>query len=63
MDDVLRQRLEQRGADSPDIIDKRMANARREMAQRGAYRHTVINDRLETAAETLVSIVRGYQES
>ena len=61
--DVLRQRLEQRGADSPDIIDKRMANARREMAQRGAYRHTVINDRLETAAETLVSIVRGYQES
>ena len=60
--DVLRQRLEQRGADSPDIIDKRMANARREMAQRGAYRHTVINDCLETAAETLVSIVRGYQE-
>jgi guanylate kinase len=33
------------------------------MAQRGAYRYTVINDRLETAAETLVSIVRGYQES
>lgn len=60
--DVLRQRLEQRGADSPDIIDKRMTNARREMAQRGAYRHTVINDCLETAAETLVSIVRGYQE-
>lgn len=61
--DVLRQRLEQRGADSPDIIDKRMVNARREMAQRGAYRHTVINDCLETAAETLVSIVRGYRES
>jgi guanylate kinase len=61
--DVLRQRLEQRGADPPDIIDKRMANARREIAQRGAYRHTVINARLETAAETLVSIVRGYQES
>ncbi|MCB2166899.1 MAG: guanylate kinase [Deltaproteobacteria bacterium] len=61
--DVLRQRLEQRGADPPDIIDKRMANARREMAQHGVYRHTVINDRLETAAETLVSIVRGYQES
>jgi guanylate kinase len=61
--DVLRQRLEQRGADPPYIIDKRMANARREMAQHGIYRHTVINDRLETAAETLVSIVRGYQES
>ena len=61
--DVLRQRLEQRGADSPDIIDKRMVNARQEMAQRGAYRHTVINDCLETAAETLVSIVRGYRES
>jgi len=61
--DVLRQRLEQRGADPPDIIDTRMANARREMAQRGTYRHTVINDCLETAAETLVSIVRGYRES
>ena len=61
--EVLRQRLEQRGADSPDIIDKRMVNARREMAQCGTYRHTVINDCLETAAETLVSIVRGYRES
>jgi guanylate kinase len=60
--DVLRQRLEQRGADPPDIIDKRMTNARREMAQRGAYRHTVVNDCLETAAETLVSIIRGYQK-
>jgi guanylate kinase len=60
--DVLRQRLEQRGSDPPDIIDKRMINARREMAQRGAYLHTVVNDRLETAAETLVSIVRDYQK-
>jgi guanylate kinase len=60
--DVLRQRLEQRGADPPDIIDTRMANARREMAQRGTYRHTVINDRLETAAETLEAIVRSYQK-
>ena len=62
MDDVLRQRLERRGADPPDIIDTRMANARREMAQRGTYRHTVINDRLETAAETLEAIVRSYQK-
>lgn len=59
---VLRQRLEQRGADSPGIIDKRMANARQEMAQRVAYQHIVVNDRLEEAVEALVAIFRGNQK-
>ena len=59
---VLRQRLEQRGADTPEIIDRRMANARQEMAQRVAYQHIVVNDRLEEAVEALVAIFRGNQE-
>ena len=59
---VLRQRLDQRGADTPEIIDKRMANARQEMAQRVAYQHIVVNDRLEEAVEALVAIFRGNQE-
>jgi guanylate kinase len=60
--DVLRQRLEQRGADTSDTIDQRMANARQEMAQRVAYQHTVVNDRLEEAAEALVAIFRSTRE-
>jgi guanylate kinase len=59
---VLRQRLDQRGADTPEIIDKRMANARQEMAQRVAYRHIVVNDCLEEAVEALVAIFCGNQE-
>ncbi|MGD9331616.1 MAG: guanylate kinase [Desulfobacterales bacterium] len=59
---VLRERLEQRGADPGEVIDRRMANAEKEMAQRGAYRFTVVNDRLEAAADALVSIVRDHQQ-
>ena len=55
--EALRQRLEQRGADSPEVIEKRLANARDEMAQRASYQHTVVNDRLEEALEELVHIV------
>ena len=59
---VLRQRMEQRGADPPEIIDRRMANAEKEMAQRNTYRHIIVNDRLEAAADALISIVRGHQQ-
>lgn len=55
--DALRQRLEKRGADSPAVIEKRLANARHEMAQRDAYQHTVVNDRLEEALEALVRLM------
>lgn len=59
---ILRQRLEQRGTDTPETIDKRMANARQEMAQHDAYQHIVVNDRLEEAVEALVAIFRGNQQ-
>jgi guanylate kinase len=54
---VLRQRLEQRGADTPEVVEKRMANAHQEMDQRGAYMYTVVNDRLEDALADLLRIV------
>jgi guanylate kinase len=54
---VLRQRLEQRGADPAEVIAKRLANARQEMAQRGRYRYVVVNDRLDAAVEALEAIV------
>ena len=59
---VLRERLEQRGTDMPETIAKRLANAREEMAQRGAYRHVIVNDNLEEAANELVALFQNYRE-
>jgi guanylate kinase len=56
---VLRERLEQRGSESPEGIVRRLANARQEMDQRGAYGYVVVNDRLETAVDELAAIVRA----
>jgi guanylate kinase len=56
---VLRQRLEQRGADAPEVIEKRLANARREMDQRASYQFAIVNDRLEEALADLLRIVGG----
>jgi guanylate kinase len=55
---VLKQRLEQRGADAPEVIAKRLANAREEMARRDEYRYVVVNDRLDAALEALDAIYR-----
>ena len=46
--ETLRERLESRGADRPDIIETRMTNAKKEMAQAHRYRHVIVNDDLET---------------
>ncbi|MFQ5653970.1 MAG: guanylate kinase [Planctomycetota bacterium] len=42
----LRRRLQGRGSDDPDSIDLRLENAREEMAQKGDYDHSVVNDDL-----------------
>jgi guanylate kinase len=54
---VLRQRLEKRGADAPEVIEMRLANARREMGQHASYQYTIVNDRLEEALADLLRIV------
>lgn len=45
----LRTRLEQRGTDSPEVIEGRMAKAREEMRARERYDHVVVNVDLELA--------------
>jgi guanylate kinase len=47
----LRARLEQRGTDSPDVIERRLAKAQEEMRARERYDHVVVNEDLETVAE------------
>lgn len=58
----LARRLTVRGTDDEAVIARRLENADQEMAASGEYRHVVINDDLETAAEQLISIVDRYLE-
>jgi len=45
--EVLRTRLEQRGTDAPEVIERRMAKAQEEMRARERYDHVIVNDDLE----------------
>jgi guanylate kinase len=58
---VLKQRLEDRGTDSPDVIAVRLDNAQKEMAQKDLYRHIIINDRLSGAIAELTAIFENYR--
>ena len=55
----LRRRLESRGTDTLEAIDARLEVAEQEMAARGEFAHTVVNDELERAAAELEEIVRA----
>ncbi len=58
---ILKQRLKERGTDSPKVIAVRMENARKEMAQKHMYRHIVTNDRLSDATAELITIFESYR--
>ncbi|MEN8243870.1 MAG: guanylate kinase [Thermodesulfobacteriota bacterium] len=60
--DALRQRLTQRGTDSHGTIQKRLRNAAEEMEKRELYRHIIVNDQLERAAEELLAVVKHCRE-
>jgi guanylate kinase len=53
----LERRLRGRGTDSPEVIARRLAQAREEMAHWGEYDYVVINDRFDAALADLQAIV------
>jgi guanylate kinase len=55
----LRKRLEGRGQDSSEIIDKRMNQASEEMSHWQEFEYLVINDDLEEGKADLLAIVRA----
>jgi guanylate kinase len=59
---TLRKRLEMRASDSKAVIEKRLVNARKEMAQKKMYRHTIVNDKLPAAIEELSAIFKKYRQ-
>ena len=59
---ALRKRLEMRGSDSKAVIEKRLVNARKEMAQKKMYRHIIVNDTLSSAIEEISAIFKKYHQ-
>jgi guanylate kinase len=56
---ALRERLQERGKDSPDAIDARLAVAAQELAAKDEFAYQVVNDELDCAAGELERIVRA----
>lgn len=55
--EVLEQRLRKRGTESPESLQRRLANARTEMEAWKEYQYLVVNDDLDDAAERLKAIL------
>ncbi len=53
----LRRRLEHRGTDAPDVIEKRLQNAEGEMARAGEYMYRVTNDDLSVAYKRFCDLI------
>ena len=59
----LRRRLEARGKDSPETIDRRMASARDEISHVLEFEYIIVNERFEDALTELESVVRATRVS
>jgi len=53
----LRRRLETRGTDPPEVIERRMAKAGWEMKQGGKFDYRILNDKLEDAVNEVVKLM------
>lgn len=53
----LKARLERRAEDSPEVIDRRLRNAREEIAQWGSYDYVLVNDDLQLTFADLKAIL------
>lgn len=58
--EILLQRLQGRATESRAVIEKRMMNARKEIAQSRFYQYIVVNDDLEDAKQELFSIIQRH---
>lgn len=57
----LRRRLEGRGTDSAEMVDKRVAKAEFEMTKAPHFDHVVINDKLEDAVHETIDILTNFK--
>lgn len=61
--EALRQRLEGRGTDTPEVINDRIARAEFELSFAPKFDKVVINDDLQTAQQEALRIVKDFLES
>jgi guanylate kinase len=59
----LRIRLHTRNTENEEEIQRRLKNARGEIAQMGCYRYLIVNDDLELAFDQLAAIVRAEKQN
>ncbi|HEX8777860.1 MAG TPA: guanylate kinase [Rhodanobacter sp.] len=57
----LERRLRGRGSDAPEVIERRLANSRGEIAHAHEFDYIIVNDRFEDALDELQSIVRAVR--
>lgn len=57
--DALLARLNKRAQDTPEVIARRLQNAREEMAHVGEFEYVIINEDFNRAAQDLASIIRA----
>ena len=55
----LRRRLQGRGKDAPEVIEKRMAGAREELSHVLEFSYIIVNERFEAALSDLQAVVRA----
>ena len=60
----LRNRIQKRGLDSEDVIEKRMRNALKELNKANEYDYLIINNVLDEAVKEMLEIVinKGFQD-
>jgi guanylate kinase len=58
---VLRERLITRGLDSPEMIEFRLANARKDMEEAHGYYYVIVNEEIEEAVKKLKTIILAEQ--
>ncbi len=58
--EVLRQRLEGRGTDSPEVINDRIARAEFELSFADKFDHVVVNDDLQQAQAEALALIQNF---
>lgn len=61
--EALHERLQKRGQDSPEVIIRRIANARGEMQHATEFDYLIVNDQFDVAQADLAAIVRAVRLS
>lgn len=60
--EVLKQRLESRGTDAPEVIKDRLARAEFELSYADKFDKVVVNDKLEDAQSEALSLIKTFLE-